>query len=498
MTYTTDEEKKEPIIPVPGLADTQSATDTVTTPPGPAAQGAVAAQPATNAQPAPPATNATTAQAATPAAQPAVQTAATTGTTTRTAATPATQQQLTRQAVSGYGDTGPFLSRLYASRQNMDPYLEQIDEVDRMLLQAVEEYRRTGRNPLADIVLASQKPVRRVDEETRLRNNARLLALNNMISLIGKGIAATGGIRPAPVDNRPIYDIQNRLQRLDDIYRQEGMRYDQNRLLAAIRKDQANLQAAKEEVDALSARRKGYIDLYKDAAENNRLLEEKAAELGINALKYSAEMGYKYDKMKSDETIADKNRAVQYARLAKEHPEVSVLNYKTGQAELLGKEQWARLGGYIARILDQREAAKKGPYGEWIAGKSPLPLNSRITDEELKELQKAATNGEKLTANQLGVITRLFNEMENGEIYEAENSTPFYMPAKPRSMYAQSIRPQYENWLQGMREYYTLTGQIPDNTITVDEARQLFDGMQNVPDKEIKNVLQAAGWQVTE
>ncbi|WP_294597512.1 hypothetical protein [uncultured Rikenella sp.] len=374
----------------------------------------------------------------------------------------------------------------------------EIEEIDRLLPQSIEEYKRTGRNPLADIVLEKQKPRRNVDEEKRLKTLATLHAFNNLFSVIGKGIAASAGLRPTPVDNKPIEDIQHRLQQLDNIYRNEEQRYNQNELLAAMRKDQTNLQAAKEEVDALSARRKGYIDMYKDELEHNRQLEEKAAELGVKSSQYRTDLQYKYDKMKSEEKTADKNRAVQWARLAKEHPEVSVLNYKTGKAELLDKEKWARLGGYIARILDQRESAKKGPYGEWIAGKSPLPLNSRITDEELKELQKAATNGEKLTANQLGVITRLFNEMENGEVYETENSTPFYMPDKPRSMYAQSIRPQYENWLQGMREYYTLTGQMPDNTITVDEARKLFDGMQNVPDKEITDVLQAAGWQVTE
>lgn len=426
MTYTTKEDKKEPIGPAPDMANTQPEADTVATQVAQPLSSTGGDGTETNAQPAAQATNATTAGAATQAA--ATKRAAT---TTRTAGTPAAQQQLTRQAVTGYGEMGPFLARLYASRQNADTYLEQVGEIDRMLPRAIEEYRRTGRNPLADVVLAEMKPKRNVDEEKRLQQNARMLAINNMISLIGKGIAATGGLRPAPVDNRPIYDIQNRLQQLDDMYRQEGMRYDQNRLLAAIRKDQANLQAAKEEVDTLADSRKGYIDLYKDAAENNRKLEEKAAELGINASKYSAEMGYKYDKMKSDEKTADKNRAVQWARIAKEHPSIFLQNNQTGKQDELTPELTARLMNIVGQITNRRRSAGKKGGGlnifmngsgmpAWAGGTGndgesrPLPLNNYLSDEELKSLNDFKKSGE-LNPTAHGVLTRLYNDFLRAE-----------------------------------------------------------------------------------
>ncbi|MDE6500203.1 MAG: hypothetical protein K2K83_05820, partial [Rikenella sp.] len=131
MTHTTEEEKKEPIVPVPDPAADTAATSTA-----PAATKPATVQPA---QPQP------------------------------TAATPATQPQLSRQSVSGYGDVEPYIVPLRAAQRDPGRYLEQIDEIDRQLPQAVEEYRRTGRNPLADIVLKKQKPRRRMDEEKRLK-----------------------------------------------------------------------------------------------------------------------------------------------------------------------------------------------------------------------------------------------------------------------------------------------------------------------------------------
>ena len=143
-------------------------------------------------------------------------------------------------AQSGYSaDMGPILAMLAAQTVDPGQYADPMAQIDARLPQAIDEYRRTGRNPLADIVLKEMKPRRNVPEETRLRQNAKLYALNNVLSLLGRGIAASGGLNPGPIDNQPIYDIQSRLQRLDDLYRQEGYRYDQNRLLDAIRKDQA-------------------------------------------------------------------------------------------------------------------------------------------------------------------------------------------------------------------------------------------------------------------
>ncbi|MDE5944560.1 MAG: hypothetical protein K2G93_03120 [Rikenella sp.] len=470
MTYATKEEKEKTLLP--------HNTEPTEIPSVPTAQPAAeeSATPAANATNAPAVEEPATTQPAQP--QP-------------TTAPPATQQ-LSRQAVSGYGDVAPYLAPLRAAQRDPGAYLEKIDEIDRQLPRAVEEYRRTGRNPLADIVLASQKPRRRVDEERRLKTQAVLQSFNNLFSLLGKGIAASAGLRPTPVDNKPIEEIHRRLQQLDDLYRNEKQRYDQNELLAAIRKDQTNLQAAKAEADALSARRKGYIDLYKGDLEHNRQLTEKAAELGVKSSQYRSDLQYKYDKMKSDEETANKNRAVQWARLAKEHPQIKIRNYSTGGYDDLTPERWADIAGVIDLITDQRESAKKGPYGEWMAGKTPNWMNNELTDEELADLRGALKNG-KLTVTQEGLVSRLYNRMVSGGFYDPDAEHPYGVAPKPTSGYAQINHKQYVNYVRGMHDWMQRTKQIKGNTITIKEARDVFGMPEPTPEASVRRVVEDAG-----
>lgn len=457
MTYATEEEKEETLLPNDTGSTEVPAVPTAHVPPadlsrwtGPLSyDGPITPMPRKPASPAaegstPPAANATTAPAVeeSATAQPAQ--------SQPTAATPATQQQLSRQAVSGYGDVAPYLAPLRAAQRDPGAYLEQIDAIDRQLPRAVEEYRRTGRNPLADIVLERQKPRKNVDEEKRLKTQAVLQSFNNLFSLLGKGIAASAGLRPAPADNKPIEEIHRRLQQLDDLYRNEKQRYDQNELLAAMRKDQAALQAAKDEVDALSARRKGYIDLYKGDLEHNRQLEEKAAELGVKSSQYRTDLQYKYDKMKSDKETADKNRAVQYARLAKEHPKIFLQNSLTGKQDELSPELTSRLMNIVGQITNRRKSVEKksGGLNFYMNGSGmpvwagdtdgdrsrPLPLNNYLSDEELEKLNDFKKSGE-LNPTAHGVLTRLYNDMlrfERGDmsalgVPELPNPTGFIM-----------------------------------------------------------------------
>lgn len=408
-------------------------------------------------------------------------------------ASPTQQPQSVRIAQSGYGDQGPILAHLRQSYQDPTPYLKGMENIDTRLAEAIEHYRQTGRNPLADIVLREQKPQRRADEEARLKQTAKLLALNNVLSLIGRGIAATGGIRPAPIDNTPIYDIQSRLRQLDDLYQQEGVRYDQNRLLAAIRKDQANLQATQAAVAELQGRRKAYADLYGDAVENNRRLAEKEADIAHEASKFRNEMAYKYDQLDETQRHNKTNEYIQQRRLNQNTTKIR--DYVSGKYVELTPDVMAEITGYVAQIIHQRQSAKKDASGNLLPGSTPLPLNSRITDEELKELQEGLNIG-KLSPVQQGILTRLYNEMENGGLYDKENDTPFYVSQEPQSMYSEANRAEYENWLKGMLQHYTTTGAISDNTITLSEARALFDGLKQAPDKAVKNVLESAGWRV--
>lgn len=403
-----------------------------------------------------------------------------------------------RVAASGYAaDMGPILARLEAGRIDPEPYRREMERIDAMLPQAVEEYRRTGRNPLADVVLAQMKPKRRADEENKLRQQAKLLALNNALSLIGKGIAASAGIRPAPVDNQPIYDIQERLRRLDDIYRQEGLRYDQNRLLSALRKDQANQQAAQAAVEALQKQRDSYAEMYSDAIQNNRDIAAKMADKALEASKYGADVAFREQQQRETQRHNRASEGLQLRRLkyAKEKDITKLRNYATGKYADLTPEVMADISGYVARIIHGRKSAGKDPYGNTIQGENPMPFNSRVTDEELKELQDGLDIG-KLSPAQHGILTRLYNEMENGDLYDPENDTPFYMPSEPQNMYSEANRPEYENWLKYKLEQGILAERLYDNTITIDHARRLFPGLAQAPDKEVEKVLRNAGWQV--
>ncbi len=468
MTYATKEEKEKTLLP----HDTEP-TEIPSVP---------TAQPAAE-ESAPTATNATTAPAT---AKPATVQPA------QPQPIPATQQQLSRQAVSGYGDVAPYIAPLRAAQRDPGAYLEQIGAIDQQLPQAVEEYRRTGRNPLADIVLEKQKPRRRVDEERRLKTQAVLQSFNNLFSLLGKGIAASAGLRPTPVDNKPIEEIHRRLQQLDDLYRNEKQRYDQNELLAAIRKDQTNLQAAKAEADALSARRQGYIDLYKGDLEHNRQLEEKAAELGVKSSQYRTDLQYKYDKLKSDKETADKNRAVQYARLAKEYPKIKIRNHSTGEYDDLTPERVADVAGLLSEVMEDRQSARKGPYGEWIDGKYPHLLNSSVTDEELTELQKALKKGD-LTITQQSIIARLYNDMQRGGFYDPEAEHPYGVAPKPTSGYAQSNHKQYVDYVRSMHAWMKRTDQSRDDTVTIEEARYMFGMPKPTPEASVRKVMEDAG-----
>ena len=325
---------------------------------------------------------------------------------TASASAPIQQPQSVRIAQSGYGDQGPILAHLRQSYQDPTPYLKGMENVDTQLAEAIEHYRQTGRNPLADIVLREQKPQRRADEEARLKQTAKLLALNNVLSLIGRGIAATGGIRPAPIDNQPIYDIQSRLRQLDDLYQQEGVRYDQNRLLAAIRKDQANLQAAQAAVAELQGRRKAYADLYGDALENNRRLAEKEADIAHEASKFRNEMAYKYDQLDETQRHNKTNEGIQWRKLQKEEEDSTpiIIDRTTRRPVKLTRENRAMLDMLVGYLVDGRTRdAKSGGFSitssglnyspGGYAGRKPKVLNNMLTDEQWIALDKYTKDG---------------------------------------------------------------------------------------------------------
>lgn len=98
------------------------------------------------------------------------------------------------------------------------------------------DYVTGKRNPLADIIT---KPQRDADREKRLKDVAKWSVIGDAIGLIGKGWASSKGVKPLPTEGKATFQALGKLEELDQLYRQEGYRYDQYRISEALRRQQA-------------------------------------------------------------------------------------------------------------------------------------------------------------------------------------------------------------------------------------------------------------------
>lgn len=99
------------------------------------------------------------------------------------------------------------------------------------------DYVTGKRNPVADIIT---KPQRDADREKRLKDVAKWSVIGEAIGLLGKGWAASKGVKPLPTEGATTFRALGKLEELDQLYRQEGYRYDQARLSDALRRQQAS------------------------------------------------------------------------------------------------------------------------------------------------------------------------------------------------------------------------------------------------------------------
>lgn len=102
-----------------------------------------------------------------------------------------------------------------------------------------QDYSSGKRNPIADLI---RKPERDLATENRQKQAAKWSFIGDAIGLIGKGFAASRGARLKPTESKGVKGALGELKRLNDIYRQEGYRYDNNVLMDAIRRQDVDQQ----------------------------------------------------------------------------------------------------------------------------------------------------------------------------------------------------------------------------------------------------------------
>lgn len=102
-----------------------------------------------------------------------------------------------------------------------------------------QEYADGRRNPVADLI---RKPERDQAAEKRYKQAATIGLMGDALGLIGKSYAASKGVQPSKTEGTTTFQALGELKKLDDIYRQEGVRYDHNRLLDALRRKEASDQ----------------------------------------------------------------------------------------------------------------------------------------------------------------------------------------------------------------------------------------------------------------
>lgn len=99
-----------------------------------------------------------------------------------------------------------------------------------------DDYISGRRNPVADMIT---RPKRDETKEKRLKQAAIVSVIVDAVGLIGKGYAASQGVKPTVTEGVGTMRSIAELRRLDDIYREEGYRYDQQKLMDALRRKSA-------------------------------------------------------------------------------------------------------------------------------------------------------------------------------------------------------------------------------------------------------------------
>lgn len=137
--------------------------------------------------------------------------------------------------------TTPSVAEMYRKRQEdaaqkVAQSQQSYDTIQNQYFKNREDYVTGKRNPISDII---KKPERDAAKDERLKQVAKWSFIGDAVGLIGKAFAASRGIKPSDAGGRATYQAVNELNRLDEVYRQEGYRYDHNVMLDSLRRQQS-------------------------------------------------------------------------------------------------------------------------------------------------------------------------------------------------------------------------------------------------------------------
>lgn len=118
-----------------------------------------------------------------------------------------------------------------------------LDAKQSQFAQYQQEYISGRRNPIADLI---KKPERDTKSEDRQKAVAIAGLFGDALRLIGKGYAASKGVKTNLNTGATTYRALGELKKLDDVYRADGYRYDHQTMLDTLRRKQSddNLQQA--------------------------------------------------------------------------------------------------------------------------------------------------------------------------------------------------------------------------------------------------------------
>lgn len=241
-----------------------------------------------------------------------------------------------------------------------------------------QDYVTGKRNPVADMI---RKPER--DAAERLKQVAKWSFLGDAIGLIGKGYAASRGVMPSKTGGVGTFQALNELNRLDDIYRQEGDRYDHNMVMDAIRR-----QGAADDLERTK------LGLAQSEASYNRGRADKLESMALNL---------ELDKERTEAAKAEKadDRA-----------------YTEKQSEKNFKREWGLRNNHVANA-QKVGSTKTGTERYSIRGSDGEPIS--VTKEmETQILSEAIKNGIINDGNKDKTISLLQSDPSNSPTGRAE------------------------------------------------------------------------------